>query len=191
MGLTLITAPAVEPLDIEDAKAACRIYHDALDVVIDGLRQGARERCERLTDRALISQQWKLSLDKWPCEYLIRIPKPPLISVQTVKYADLNTGVMTTLASSQYYVDTTVEPATISPATLGNGVYAIWPVIRVQKNAVEVTFTAGYGTSPDNVPSEIKERLKTYVVHCLRRPEMMDEDFLDRIFAGFFSGSYG
>lgn len=189
-GLTLITAPAVEPLDIEDAKAACRILHDGLDSNIDGLIKGGRERCERITNRALVSQQWKLTLGKWPSDYIIRLPKPPLISVDSVKYANLSTGVLTTLATSQYFVDATTEPATITPATLSSGVFAIWPIPRIQRNAIEVTFTAGYGTSPDNVPNEIKERLKVYVAHCLNRQEETDEEYLDRIFAGFSSGTF-
>lgn len=190
MGLILVTAPTVEPLELEEAKQACRLYHDGLDDLIDGLIRGGRERCERLTNRALISQVWKLTMDRWPPCRVIELPKPPLISVSSVKYVAQGTGTLTTLATNQYVVDTNTEPATITPAFNGSSAQVIWPNLRVQLNAVEVTFTAGYGTSADSVPAEIKERIKTYVVHCLRRPEMTDEEYLDRVFAGFSCGTF-
>ena len=201
MGLQLVTGPATEPLSVDDVRPFFRLVHDGADSFLTPLIAAARERCERITGRALISQQWKLTLTRWPSvgaersgdDYdlggpLIRLPKPPLITVDEVKYVDLN-GTLTTLATNQYVVDTTTEPATISPAfQSGSNAYVIWPIIRVQRAAIQVKFTAGYGTSGADVPWEIKERIKNYVAYCFEHPVERDERWLDTLFEGFDYG---
>lgn len=83
-----------------------------------------------------------------PWTYEIRLPKPPLISVDAIRYVATD-GTQTVLATNQYAVDATSLPARIQPA------YGIpWPVTRVVPRAVEVDFTCGYATTDDLLPSD-------------------------------------
>lgn len=88
--------------------------------------------------------------------YEIFLPKPPLVSVNSIKYIDTN-GVQQTMDPSLYLVDTVSEPGRITPA-YGQ----TWPTIREQANAVEVNFTCGYGAAAA-VPEGIKRWMKIRV----------------------------
>lgn len=75
---------------------------------------------------------------RWVPTSSIVLPKPPLVSVQSITY--LTGGVVTTLATDQYSVKTS--------GTFGNVslVYQkTWPTVDVDDGAVKINFTAGYG----------------------------------------------
>lgn len=190
-GLTLVTAPATEPVMLSDARAHLRIDDDdtSQDSLIQTLIQAAREYIERILGRALVTQTWKFTLDRFPrysqygsLQYQStglwtqRIPITELSSrywpdrssirlpkspVQNVTAVTYidDAGVTQTLAASKYLVDVTGEPARIAPA-YGE----IWPVTRQQMGAVNITFVAGYGAS-DNVPASLKAAIKLLVAH--------------------------
>jgi len=164
MALKLITAPTSEPLTLEEAKAHLRVDHDDEDTLIYALIVAARQGAEHITERALMTQTWELALDWFPCvpyrrvEWkhdrlladAINIPKPPLVSIVSVKYIDTE-GVQQTLDSSAYLLDSHREPARIL------SVYATdWPDTREQANAVLIRFTCGYADAA-SVPQEIKQ----------------------------------
>lgn len=80
----------------------------------------------------------------------IFVPKPPLVSIDSIQYLD-DTGVLQTLDPSLYAVDAVSEPARIVPA-FGTS----WPSTQNIANAVRVSFTCGYGTLPSSVPAGIR-----------------------------------
>jgi hypothetical protein len=82
--------------------------------------------------------------------YEIYLPLPPLVSVDSIQYIDVN-GIKQTLDPSLYIVDDISEPARITPSY-----GATWPGTQNVINAVIVTFTTGYGT-PSDVPQAIKQ----------------------------------
>lgn len=67
-GLNLIAAPAAEPLTKEEVKSWLRIDSDdtTQDYEIAGLIQAAREYAENRCGRALVTQTWQLTLDRFP-----------------------------------------------------------------------------------------------------------------------------
>jgi uncharacterized phiE125 gp8 family phage protein len=138
MGLTLLSAPATEPLTTTEAKLHLREDGAGQDDLVAALIKAARERAEMETERAFITQSWRLTLDAFPLCGFIRIPKPPLISVESVKYIDSN-GMLTTMSTSDYVVDTSGPFGKIS---LAYGVS--WPIPRYEPNAVRLEFTCGY-----------------------------------------------
>lgn len=125
------------------------------DPLLNMLITAARQHAETYLKRALITQTVDLHLDCFPC-WTIKLP--PLQSVTAITYFDSN-GVEQTLAADQYLVDSTTQPARITPA-FG----LVWPVTQYRNNAVKVRFVAGYGAA-SAVPACVKNwmlmRIKT------------------------------
>jgi uncharacterized phiE125 gp8 family phage protein len=95
--LQLITAPTAEPLTRDEAKAHLRVDGTAEDTLIDTYLLAARQDVEAACGRALLPQTWELRLPRfptWRCG--IRLPKPPVTAIVSVRTADL-AGAETTL----------------------------------------------------------------------------------------------
>src|SRR5579884_3989819 len=115
-GLQLVKGPQIEPVTRAQAKAWLRIDVDDDDLLIDELIADAREFVEDHCAVALITQQWLYTMDFFPpldMSYMlirqprawlpqtrqfqgsgggvIRMPKPPLQSVQSILYLDPET----------------------------------------------------------------------------------------------------
>lgn len=136
-------APATEPVTTSEAKAHVRVDISDDDALIGTLITSAREYVEETARRSLVTQTWKLYLDRWPGVDYITLPRPPLQSVTSVKYTDKD-GVQTTWANSNYLVDSDSEPGRIVLA------YDVsWPdtVELRPMNPIEVVFVAGYGAA--------------------------------------------
>lgn len=157
MGLSLVTAPAIEPVTLSEAKAHLRVEHTNEDALILGLIQAAREYAEVYCNRALLTQTWDLTLDYFPACGFIELPKPILQSITSITYKD-TAGDTQTWATSNYIVDTKGVFGRITPA------YGIvWPSTQSIINAVTVRFVAGYGDDTDSVPQSIKQGILMYV----------------------------
>jgi uncharacterized phiE125 gp8 family phage protein len=167
MALQLITAPAVEPLTLAEAKAHLRVDTTDDDALIAALLTASRSFCEEWTGRAFVTQTWELVLDEFSSDLNadeIEIPRPPLQSVSSIKYDDSN-GIEQTLATDQYDVDAVSQPGWVVPITTG------WPFVVWQGiNAVRIRYVAGYapGTnspanSTDNIPGAIKAAIRLYL----------------------------
>lgn len=164
MALTIVAAPATDPVSLAEAKEQLRITETDRDVLITSLIGPAKECAETITGRALITQTWDLSLDSFP--HVIDVPKPPLQSVTSITYIDTG-GATQTLASSEYTVDTKTEPGRIVPA-YGKS----WPSTRDIVNAVTVRFVAGYGNATA-VPKSIKQGMIMHIDHMLENTGMV------------------
>jgi uncharacterized phiE125 gp8 family phage protein len=153
MALSLVTPPGDEPLSIEEAKAHLRIDTTDDDLQVESLIVAAREYCESYTHRAFISQTWDLKLDGFPAGDLW-LPLPPVSSVTSVTYVDVN-GVTQTWPTSQYLTDLPAGPkaraARITPQYM-----LIYPMTRQIMASVTVRFVCGYGTSPGTLPGAIR-----------------------------------
>lgn len=140
----VVTAAAVQPVTLARAKEWLLIDSDdsSHDNVINQLIKAMTEYAENLTNRAFVQRSLRLYLDQWPTDLewgaKIELSQPPLVSVASVKYRDLN-GTLQTLAADQYDVHSQYEPAIIVPAYL-----ATWPSMRRTPDGVQVDYTAGY-----------------------------------------------
>lgn len=151
MGLSLITAPSVEPVLLAEAKAHVRQTEDDHDELISLMIIAARKHVEDETQRALCTQTWDYTIDyEWPDR--IRLPLPPLQSVTSISYVD-TAGASQTLASNQYLVNLSggSGEGVIEPA------YGVtWPSLRRQMSAITIRFVAGYSTVPEPLDMVIK-----------------------------------
>jgi uncharacterized phiE125 gp8 family phage protein len=165
VGLTLITAPAIEPLKLASAKLHLRQEETDDDDLIKILIVACREHAEMFTRRQFLTATWELSLDKFPAGIAeIKIPRPPLQSVSSIKYDDLD-GNEQTLDSAVYDVDTGVEPGIVRLAYNQS-----WPSTRSQANAVRIRFLAGW-TTIDLVPKSIRQALLLHISHLYDHPD--------------------
>lgn len=173
MALSLVTAPATEPLSLAEAKAHLRVDQDDENDLIATLVIAAREYVETHTHRALITQTWDYQLDGFPAMWstvdvdarqvhtgAIWFPKPPLLSVTSLTYVD-TAGVTQTWDAGNYTVDAPAGPK----ARMGRLVPAwslYYPVARTVPNAVTVRFVAGYGGAA-LVPASLKAGMKLLI----------------------------
>ena len=163
MKIKIITPPATEPVTLTQAKAHMRVDYSTDDTYITSLIQTAREYCESFQNKAYITQTLEIALDTFPCDE-IRLPRPPLASVTSIKYYDLN-DVEATVSSSDYFVDTYAEPGTIN---LNYNTY--WPVTTLRPtNAVIVRYIAGGST----VSNKIKHAIMLLVNHWYENREVV------------------
>lgn len=162
-GLTVVTPPAKEPLDLGDVKRHLRYEPGYEDVLILSLITAARQYVETWTGKALITQTLRLTRDYFPGlreGYTFRLPKPPLATVTSVQYTD-TAGATQTVDSATYVVDVTAEVGRIGLAW-----GEIWPTDAIEQiAAVKVNYTAGYGLTGASVPAPIKQAMLLLIGH--------------------------
>lgn len=198
-GLVRTVPPAEEVISLPEARLHLRVDADDVtqDSLIDSLRKAARKYVEDTLGRTLTLSTWQLTLDRfylpvgrdswgWEDDHgypyydlgyncsVIPLPRPPLLSVVSVRYVD-TAGVLQTLAPAAYQADTTREPGRILPA------YAtVWPVPRIQPAAVTITFTAGYPTTAD-IPEGLKAAVRLLLAHWYEHREAAAETSLSEL----------
>jgi uncharacterized phiE125 gp8 family phage protein len=160
MPVKLITPAAVPAVSLTEAKAHLRVTDSDHDADITALCLSAQQHAEVFLGRCLVDTTWDLYLDSFPSDSsgAIKIPKPPLIEVQSVSYFD-GSGTAMVVDPSDYYVDAISEPGWV--VTQGG---ATWPTTLDAINAVHIRFRAGYldTNSPPGsaVPEDIKAAIK-------------------------------
>ncbi len=156
MLLDSVTAPdAKAALVLPDVKKHLRIDHDDDDDYIAELIKTAFAQAENKTRRAILTQTWDYYIDTFPGgDGEIKIPKPPLTSVTSIKYQD-SSDVQQTWDSSNYVVDTVKEPGRVYLAT-----NASYPATYIKRKAVVIRFVAGYTT----IPKPIQDWMKIWIL---------------------------
>jgi uncharacterized phiE125 gp8 family phage protein len=147
-GYTLLTPPDGEPVTLDVAKAHIRVDHDDDDLLIGTLISAARAQFERETNRRLLTQQWRLSLDRYPLGP-IRTDFGPVQTIDALKFTDTDLSVVT-VDPAQYLTDITTEVGRVAPVLFQPWPWIYWatvihPSSRLLPGAVQLEFTAGYG----------------------------------------------
>lgn len=166
--LTRSSDPASEPVTLAEARIACDLWADesAHDDHLTILIAAARRLIEERTGLALITQTWRLTLDRFPVgEDHLYLPRAPLQSVSSVTYTD-TAGDSQTWDSDDYIVSTDHRPGRISPA-FGQ----VWPTARDQADAVAITYIAGYGDAASDVPNLARHAVLMVIREWFDRPE--------------------
>lgn len=165
MALERITAPTTYPVDLPILHEHLRLSHTDEDALLLDYLRAACAYVEQQTRRALMSQQWRLSLECWPSSTaLIELPRPPLASVESITYIGA-AGLRNTVAAEQY--------ATSSPSPLP-GVAPIWgeiwPAARPERDSVQITYSAGYADAQD-VPADLCNAILLLIAHWYENRE--------------------
>jgi uncharacterized phiE125 gp8 family phage protein len=161
----VIAGPAQEPLTLEEAKRFLRITTDAEDDVVAALIAAARKRIERGTELALITQTVEVKLDGFWGSCAIELPMPPLQEVVSVQYLD-TAGALQTLPADTYKVSTHRRPGRV---WLASG--KSWPTTKDEREAVTITFKAGFGDDPVDVPPNLIHAMRMLCAHYDRNRE--------------------
>lgn len=163
MILNLITPAASEPVIIADVENHCRLGSNGIatagqKTAANIFIGSARRQAEAITRRQLITATWEMVLD--PSDFPagtrepVEIPMPPLQSITSVKYYDVD-GVLQTLSASLYRV--IIETGPMCQPGLVVPVYGqVWPSIRDDYGAVTIRFVAGYGTAGSSIPEDVR-----------------------------------
>ena len=165
MIITRITGPSIEPVSLERAKIHLRVTSDSEDDYIASLIKVGRERLEAYLGRAFIQQVWELRLSGWRFASAaswggaglgphIDIPRPPTMSIDSVKYFDLS-NVEQTLASTEYiFIDGGDSDYSYLQAADGVTLPDTYP----RADAVRIRFTAGYSYDSDASPPQFADQ---------------------------------
>jgi len=158
MGVARQTSlPASEPVSLEETKLVVRQSSSSDDAYLEGLIVAAREHCETITNRCIARRTWVLPFDAFPiCQGVhlysvwqeIEIPRPPLVSVDEIRYIDIDGAPQTLQPEADLIVDRTNEPGRISPVSTSGWPATLWGI----PNAVAIMFTAGYNDDPQADP---------------------------------------
>lgn len=171
---TLVTAPAIEPVTVDQASAHLRV--DSADdlAYIEELISVGRELADSITGRVSIESTWKLIANSWTtlCGQPIgliqlrdstqlvncaTIHRSPLVSVESVKYIAAGASSTTTMSASDYAVITSAEPGIIQ-------FLKALPDLADRPDAIQIEFTAGYEL-PELVPAGLRHAIKMMVAH--------------------------
>jgi uncharacterized phiE125 gp8 family phage protein len=157
MALVMTSAPAVEPVTAAEAKAHLRVDGTAEDVLIASLILTSRLHIEAALGLALITQGWRLTLDRWPAGGEVRFPLRPVQSVGSITLR-ASDGSSTVVAPDTYLLD----GQALLPRLVPN---VAWPAPGRGAAGIEIAFTAGLAAAAADVPAPIRHAILLLVAH--------------------------
>jgi len=162
MAYKILTAPAEEPISLDEAKAHLRVDIDADDGLIGGLIAAARERCEDEARRSFVERSMRVQVHQWVPTNALLLPQRPALSVTAVRVYDWE-NVAHVVPTADYWLgdDDRVR------LTEGSG----WPDVTVRPAlGYEVEYVAGYGDATA-VPQKYKQAVLLTVGHWYENRE--------------------
>ena len=163
MRLSVVNAPASEPVSLAEAKAQCRIMGADEDGLIAGYLMAARAYTESITGRRLVTQTLDYYIDNLSAGEIL-LPVAPVQSVTSITYFD-DAGATQTLGVGNYTTVGRKYWTAIVPT-----VSAVWPGVRNQPESVTVRFVAGHSAS-NPMPEEIRQAILMLVSHFYENRE--------------------
>jgi len=154
----MMSGPALEPVTVSEAKAHLRLDASDEDVLVASLILTSRLHVEAALGLALITQSWKLVLDRWPEESALKFPLGPVTAVTAVRVLAAD-GAPTVVPPASYLVDGDALSSRLVRTD------STWPVPGRAARGIEIDFTAGFGPAAANVPQPIRHAILMLVAH--------------------------
>lgn len=101
----MVTAPAVEPVTVDEIKEHCVIGNDDDNSILRRLVKVARMGGETFIEHQFVTATRETTWDSWGVSSDIELPYPPLQSVTSVTYVD-DDDVLRTISTDDYEVVT-------------------------------------------------------------------------------------
>lgn len=176
--LTQTVAPAKEPITLAEAKAQCRIDVDvtAHDTELTNYIKAARALAEAYQNRQLITATYTATLEDFPSLYgHVPLPRPPIQSITSITYTDTSGNTGQTVSGSNYTLVKGSVSGVVVPAY-----QTAWPDVYAHEGAenVTVTFVAGYGDDPGDVPDTTRQAIRMLVADMFENHEAHGTDTL-------------
>jgi len=143
MSLAIVTPSSTRAVSVEEAKQWTGVPVDDDDIRILALIDAATSHIEDFIRGTINQTVYDYRLRGF--DNSIYLPNPPLVSVASVKYIDVD-GVEQTLATSVYDFDVNKTPGEIRLAYDQS-----WPSLRDVENNVTIRYTAGYTAVPEKI----------------------------------------
>ena len=126
---------------------------DAVDAQVTRIMSAAQNWCEQTTYRTLREEvEYEAHLECWPATgAVVLLPKPPLLSITSVKYLDASDVEQT--------VSNTLYEASFSDGTAGQLRFAdgfAYPSLSTQLLPITVTWKSGYGIGGTLPPEAVQ-----------------------------------
>ena len=158
MALALTSGPAEEPVTVSEAKAHLRLDGSAEDILIASLIVTSRLHVEAALGLALITQGWRLTLDRWPDGGEVRFPLRPIQSITSVAVFDED-GTPAVVPSEDYLLDGQALRPRLIPRE------GKWPAPGQRANGIGIQFAAGIGDEAEDIPQPIRHAILLLVAH--------------------------
>lgn len=182
MNITVIVQPPFEPVTLAEVYTSLRLDPEGSpmthphDDMLTRYISTARQEVEAMARRCLIQQTLRLSMSGWPINYdtwvqswsrnslvrSVRLYRPPLISVLSVKYYDEDNNLQTLSASDYYTTDDPVPELRFVKSF-------VTPTLYDRPDAVRIEYVCGYAPSVENpttqeqyaanVPTRLKDAI--------------------------------
>ena len=151
MSIVRVGEPVVLPVTLADVKLNMGVIETVEDALITLAIGEATRYAESYCGRSFITQTWRQTLDCFP--RVIRLERGPVQAITELRYLDMNgtQQVVANPGAPQWAIDLDADMARLAPA-FGY----TWPNALPQIAAVRVTYRAGYGDAPANVPEGIR-----------------------------------
>lgn len=178
----LTVAPTVEPVTAMELRAHLRIEGTSEDSALLDLIAEARGWLEDQFGIAFTSQSWKVTFDRWPVGRedwwdgmrdgaighigrsgggaAIELPRWPLIGITSVTTYDEDSDSTVVVVATTFDIDTQSKRGRLS---LRSG--QTWPSATRPVNAIEIIYTAGFGTAASDVPAPLKRAIRELAAH--------------------------
>lgn len=155
-----VTVPPTEyPVSLDEVRVHLRMgdLRDD-DAYIVALIKAVTRHVEQYLGRALITQTIRDVHDKFPpTSEPITLRIAPAQSIVGISYR-ASDGTSTSVDSALY-----VQEFDSAPPRIGLAVDATWPTPQNRIGSVTITYEAGYGDTPDNVPDDIRTAIKLII----------------------------
>lgn len=184
--ISLVTPPAVEPVDLATMKNWLRVDTTADDAEITAMITDARDWCEQRTGRRFINQTWQWTFDLRWRKGSILVPSDPDMEVPE-RYADkmIRTGLwirhqphllfplrpISALTSFTYRLNGTDQEYDMTHVRIETegaiifDPFALPPLSDEQYGAFTIQATVGYGTAATSVPPRFLRAIKLLCEH--------------------------
>lgn len=177
-GNRITVHPTIEPVTVQEMQVHLRLDGDEDNEFLIPAIEEARQEIEDLTNLALITQTWQLTIDRWPtgaepwwdgvrqghidniagANRDLDIPRFPLQSITSVTTFDEAGNSSAITVADTFDIDIQQTPGRL---TLKSG--ATWPTALRANNAIEVVYVSGYGDAAVDVPAPLKRAIKSVV----------------------------
>lgn len=157
----LKTAPALTPVTLSETKEHLNELTNDNNVAIQSLIEAATAYFDGpngALSKALIDQTWDLSVDRADAN-VICLPLTPVSSIAAITYFDIDDAVQT-LDVNDFRLIGNEDWAYIEPKQ-GQS----WPTTSNRPDAITVSFVAGFGAEPSNVPKLVRQAILLTVRH--------------------------